>query len=247
LSCLLAFSPFKGAKFTKTPVLVPSDCRSATQRHSPRKGGMAALLKGFRTFVPPPPPPDLLVNAADNERVPWWRRGGMGLFEHGAILTEFLPALLLQYQLLYCDAPFALCAAAAVVSIASFREGITTGDGSVVASILVPLYFLTLASGLLLPRPMMSIAAAFLLAGIKLGVCMSAVLHRWAAHAAFSCSYPMAVVLSLLGCLATQGGPVWWGSKHRVHHAHCDRPRDPHSPRLLGLIGAFAWFGKVCA
>ena len=27
----------------------------------------------------------LLSNAAANERVPWWRRGGMGLFEHGAM------------------------------------------------------------------------------------------------------------------------------------------------------------------
>ena len=207
---------------------------------------MAALIKGFRTFVPPPPPPELLANAAANERVPWYRRGGMGLFEHAAIVTEFVPALVLQYQLLYCGASLPQCAVAAVMAFAALHKGITTGDGSVVASILMPLYWLTIGSGALLPRPLVSIVAAFLLAGVKLGVCMSAVLHRWAAHAAFACSYPMAIILAILGCLATQGGPVWWGSKHRVHHAYCDRARDPHSPRLLGLIGAFAWFGKVC-
>ena len=128
--------------------------------------------------------------------------------------------------------------AAATLSFASFREGIKTGDGSVVASILMPLYFLTVAFGVLLPRPLVTIGAAFLLAGVKLGVCMSVCLHRWAAHGAFSCSYPFAVVLSVLGCLATQGGPVWWGSKHRVHHAYCEKARDPHSPRWR----LFSWY-----
>ena len=52
-------------------------------------------------------------------------------------------------------------------------------------------------------------------------------------------------MLALLGCLATQGGPVWWASKHRAHHKFCDKPRDPHSAKLRGLIGAFAWFGKA--
>ena len=55
----------------------------------------------------------------------------------------------------------------------------------------------------------------------------------------------MSVLLALLGCLATQGGPVWWASKHRAHHKFCDKPRDPHSAKLRGLIGAFAWFGKA--
>ena len=53
------------------------------------------------------------------------------------------------------------------------------------------------------------------------------------------------VLLAVLGCLATQGGPIWWASKHRAHHKFCDKPRDPHCPKLRGMIGAFAWFGKV--
>ena len=151
---------------------------------------------------------------------------------------------MLQYQLVYCDT-LLLRVAASVLSFASFREGIKTGDGSVVASILMPLYFFTVAFGVLLPRPLVTIGAAFLLAGVKLGVCTSVCLHRWAAHGAFSCSYPFAVVLSVLGCLATQGGPVWWGSKHRVHHAYCEKARDPHSPRWrLFVVCAFSWFGK---
>jgi len=153
-------------------------------------------------------------------------------------------AIVLQYHLVYCDT-LLLRVAASVLSFASFREGIKTGDGSVVASILMPLYILTVAFGVLLPRPLVTIGAAFLLAGVKLGVCMSVCLHRWAAHGAFSCSYPFAVVLSVLGCLATQGGPVWWGSKHRVHHAYCEKARDPHSPRWrLFVVCAFSWFGK---
>ena len=50
------------------------------------------------------------------------------------------------------------------------------------------------------------------------------------------------MLLALLGCLATQGGPIWWASKHRAHHKFCDKPRDPHCPKLRGMIGAFAWF-----
>ena len=53
------------------------------------------------------------------------------------------------------------------------------------------------------------------------------------------------MLLAVLGCLATQGGPIWWASKHRAHHKFCDKPRDPHCPKLRGMIGAFAWFGKV--
>jgi fatty-acid desaturase len=29
-----------------------------------------------------------------------------------------------------------------------------------------------------------------------------------------------------------------------VHHAFCEKTRDPHCPRLRGLVGSFAWFGK---
>ena len=66
-------------------------------------------------------------------------------------------AIVLQYHLVYCDT-LLLRVAASVLSFASFREGIKTGDGSVVAS-RMPLYFLTVAFGGRLPRPLVTIGA----------------------------------------------------------------------------------------
>ena len=226
---------------------------NAARVQSPRiinRGAMAALLRRFNRFPQPEPGPELLANAASNQLIPWWRRGGMGIFEHGAILSEFVPAFVLLHILCFRHASALLTTPGAIVSIAipswfAFREGIRTGDGSVIASILVPLYFLAIILGLPgLPRPLATLCLAAIVLVAKLAVCMSAVLHRWAAHSAFKCSYPMSVSLALLGCLATQGGPVWWASKHRAHHKFCDKSRDPHSAKLRGLIGAFAWFGK---
>ena len=38
------------------------------------------------------------------------------------------------------------------------------------------------------------------------------------------------------------GGPIWWGSTHRVHHKHCDDDRDPHSPIKTSPAQAFSFF-----
>ncbi len=64
------------------------------------------LLKVFKRFPQPEPGPELLANYSANLLVPWWRRGGMGIFEHGAILSEFVPALLLLHLL--CFQPLSL-------------------------------------------------------------------------------------------------------------------------------------------
>ena len=210
--------------------------------------GMEELLKGFKRFPQPEPGPELLANSVANLLVPWWRRGGQGVFEHGAILTEFVPAIVLLHLLCFQPLSLVVTTPGAIVALAiasslAFREGICTGDGSVIASILVPLYFLSIV--LCLPglaNPFTTLCSVVIMTVAKLAVCMSAVLHRWAAHGAFKCSYPVSVLLAVLGCLATQGGPIWWASKHRAHHKFCDKPRDPHCPKLRGMIGAFAWF-----
>ena len=163
--------------------------------------GMAALLRGFKRFPQPEPGPELLANASANLLVPWWRRGGMGIFEHGAILSEFVPALLLLHLL--CFQPLSLVVstpgaivALAIPSLLAFREGICTGEGTVIASILVPLYFLSVV--LCLPglaNPFTTLCTVVAITVAKLAVCMSAVLHRWAAHGAFKCSYPVSLLL----------------------------------------------------
>ena len=61
------------------------------------------------------------------------------------------------------------------------------------------------------------------------GGCMSVCLHRYFAHQAFKTSRPMQCLVAIGGCHAWQGNPLWWASKHRRHHKHCDGPEDPHS------------------
>ena len=159
--------------------------------------GMEDLLKGFKRFPQPEPGPELLANASANLLIPWWRRGGQGVFEHGAILTEFVPAIVLLHLL--CFQPLSLVVstpgaivALAIPSLLAFREGICTGEGTVIASILVPLYFLSVV--LCLPglaNPFATLCTVVAITVAKLAVCMSAILHRWAAHGAFKCSYPV--------------------------------------------------------
>ena len=55
--------------------------------------------------------------------------------------------------------------------------------------------------------------------------------HRYFSHRAFKTSRAFQFVLAVLGCAATQKGPLWWASHHRRHHARSDQPGDTHSPR----------------
>ncbi len=56
--------------------------------------------------------------------------------------------------------------------------------------------------------------------------------HRYFAHRTYKTSRWFQFALALLGCSATQQGPLWWAGHHRNHHAHSDQPGlDPHTPR----------------
>ncbi len=54
--------------------------------------------------------------------------------------------------------------------------------------------------------------------------------HRYFSHKTYRTSRAFQLVLAVLGCSATQKGPLWWAGHHRVHHSHADRPGDVHSP-----------------
>jgi stearoyl-CoA desaturase (delta-9 desaturase) len=55
--------------------------------------------------------------------------------------------------------------------------------------------------------------------------------HRYFAHKTYKTSRPFQLALAVLGCSATQKGPLWWAGHHRGHHKYADRPGDVHSPR----------------
>jgi len=109
-------------------------------------------------------------------------------------------------------------------------------------NLIFPGYIWIMTLGLLLPNPLLAIGCMYVAYVAKVGVCMSVCFHRYAAHQAFKCGPLMRSLICLLGCLANQGGPIWWGSKHRCHHRFCEQDRDPHSPLVDGDTTAFAFF-----
>mmetsp|Transcript_51218 Transcript_51218/g.169674 ORF Transcript_51218/g.169674 Transcript_51218/m.169674 type:complete len:426 (-) Transcript_51218:27-1304(-) len=68
--------------------------------------------------------------------------------------------------------------------------------------------------------------------------------HRYYAHRSYDTSRPVALALGVLGCAATQRGPLWWSSNHRRHHRFCETAEDPHSPAQQGVV--YAHCGWVC-
>jgi stearoyl-CoA desaturase (Delta-9 desaturase) len=60
--------------------------------------------------------------------------------------------------------------------------------------------------------------------------------HRYFAHRAYQTSRAMQLFLAVLGTTATQKGPLWWASTHRVHHRYSDTERDVHSPARRGFF-----------
>lgn len=55
--------------------------------------------------------------------------------------------------------------------------------------------------------------------------------HRLLTHRSFRTPKWFEYLLTSLGCMACQGGPIQWVGTHRIHHRHSDDPNDPHSPR----------------
>jgi stearoyl-CoA desaturase (delta-9 desaturase) len=67
--------------------------------------------------------------------------------------------------------------------------------------------------------------------------------HRLLAHRAFSTSRVFQFLLSLIGAMSLQNGPLWWASWHRRHHKHTDTFDDVHSPSCRGFWHAhMGWF-----
>ncbi len=65
-------------------------------------------------------------------------------------------------------------------------------------------------------------------------------LHRGLTHRSFRTGRVVQFLLAAAGCTALQKGPLWWAAHHRLHHAHSDRPGDPHSP----VVGSL-WHGHM--
>jgi len=80
----------------------------------------------------------------------------------------------------------------------------------------------------------------WLMGGI--GICLT--YHRLLTHRSFT-PRPrwLEYVLTGIGCLASEGGPVGWVADHRKHHAHSDEdPGDVHTPLRSFLWAHMFWW-----
>jgi fatty-acid desaturase len=62
--------------------------------------------------------------------------------------------------------------------------------------------------------------------------------HRLLAHRSYRLNKSLEYLFSFFGNLGCTGSSIGWVFVHRTHHAHTDKPGDPHSPVISGPLGA---------
>lgn len=65
--------------------------------------------------------------------------------------------------------------------------------------------------------------------------------HRLLTHRSFKAPKWLEYVLTAFGSLAIQDGALKWVTTHRIHHAHTETEKDPHSPRESGYWAHLGW------
>jgi fatty-acid desaturase len=65
--------------------------------------------------------------------------------------------------------------------------------------------------------------------------------HRLLTHRGYKVPRLVEYFLATCGTIALEGGPIQWVVTHRIHHAHADRPGDPHTPRDGGWWAHMGW------
>ena len=71
---------------------------------------------------------------------------------------------------------------------------------------------------------------------------VSVTLHRFHSHRSFKFKYDWVERIgSFLSVWGMIGSPLSWVNNHRAHHRYADKPGDPHSPQIWGVIRV-QWF-----
>jgi stearoyl-CoA desaturase (delta-9 desaturase) len=65
-------------------------------------------------------------------------------------------------------------------------------------------------------------------------------LHRYYSHKSFKTTPFREKIMLWTSVFTGLGSPAMWCSIHRMHHSHSDTDKDPHNPRLYGVIKT--WF-----
>jgi fatty-acid desaturase len=216
---------------------------------------IASLIATTSTAAPrmPAPRPSKAMAAAAKEKEvvvmpetleqkPWWRRGG--ILRPGQRFNIHAPGFFLAYY--YSVFPQFCIAWLGYYLLSKYVCQMKTETCLYsMSSYLVSAVMSFLVIGRTIEGSLQLFALVFVISTVKVAVCSSACLHRYCAHTAYKTdSTIMKVFICIVGCLANQGGPIWWASQHRCHHKHCEQPDDPHSPTLVGFENAFAFFNS---
>ncbi|HIK56599.1 MAG TPA: fatty acid desaturase [Synechococcales cyanobacterium M55_K2018_004] len=74
----------------------------------------------------------------------------------------------------------------------------------------------------------------------SIGICLA--YHRMLTHRSFQVPKWFEYILTTIGAMALEGGPIFWVSGHRLHHAHTeDEDKDPYSSRRGFWWSHFLW------
>jgi stearoyl-CoA desaturase (delta-9 desaturase) len=92
-----------------------------------------------------------------------------------------------------------------------------------------------------------AVAVALVLRWISgsLGVGMG--FHRLLTHRGYKTPKLVEYFLTVCGLLSMEGGSINWVVTHRIHHAHTDKPGDPHTPRDGRWWSHMGWILKGTA
>ncbi|HKP68736.1 MAG TPA: fatty acid desaturase [Pyrinomonadaceae bacterium] len=71
--------------------------------------------------------------------------------------------------------------------------------------------------------------------------------HRLLTHRGFVTPKWLEYFMSICGTLALQSGPLTWVTTHRLHHAHTETDKDPHSPRHGTYWAHIGWIFRGTA
>ena len=74
----------------------------------------------------------------------------------------------------------------------------------------------------------LAVAVIMYIFAINVGIGMA--YHRLLTHRGYKTRKWVEYFITACGCLALEGGPIFWVATHRVHHQNSDHEGDPHTP-----------------
>ncbi len=75
-----------------------------------------------------------------------------------------------------------------------------------------------------------NLAAFFVMYFFAINVGIGVAYHRLLTHRGYKVPKWIEYFVTACGCLALEGGPIFWVATHRVHHQYSDHEGDPHTP-----------------